>query len=500
MSNNNNDDEDTTNPLASRDAVTAETLGGGAAFQTIGANFGSTGLLVTGGLVAGTAATVWGVRTFAPGLAKRLGLRKPGTPRPAASRAARGLRAHANRANAARSNRHPGAAHRRAGNNERRRTRTPGGIAGGPNRKRSALANALSRDRRRNNSGTGPNKSRHPNKGRDRNGIRNTGRTGGRNTGRNTGRSTGRAGGRSGGRAGGRNGGRGRSWFSGNNTGRSRSGGRRPSGWTNAGRPNSRRRPRYRRTDFVCIRKPAPYRIRIPVPTIKVTTGKIHSLPQGARLKLAAAPRVKWKTVTRHRRVPPTVTYRIPTTARLLLPPPTPRVLPPPPPPPRPRPPRFGVRPTIRVDSVRVDRPYPTQKGVKLLSAQPEVAASGNDITVSNLVAPGIYFQQAIEALQGYVPPIPDRDGAAPAFRDALGDFAVLVAAVANAGRLLAEVGIERVWMEASVQDVLLNLPSQIAYGSAAAAEVQQALTQVHEEQFEAIESGDPRKAAWNVK
>ena len=156
----------------------------------------------------------------------------------------------------------------------------------------------------------------------------------------------------------------------------------------------------------------------------------------------------------------------------------------------------------IRVESVRVDRmnPYPTQSGsgVKLLSAQPEVAVSGNDITVSGLVAPGQYFQQAIESIQGYPVDIPDKGGAM-ALRDMLGDFAVLVNEVANLARRLYEDGVGKVWLEPAAAEVFAEMPGQIGVAAAAAAEVQATMSIVHEEQIRAIEEGDPRKEAWDI-
>lgn len=64
-----------------RDGVALETATGLAATQTIGANFGTTGIIVAAGVTAGAAGGGWALRQFAPGIASRIGLRKPGTPR-----------------------------------------------------------------------------------------------------------------------------------------------------------------------------------------------------------------------------------------------------------------------------------------------------------------------------------------------------------------------------------------------------------------------------------
>lgn len=69
-----------------KDGVALETATGIAGIQTVGANFGATGILVATGVTAGGAAGGWALRQFAPGIASRLGLRKPGTPRPPSGR------------------------------------------------------------------------------------------------------------------------------------------------------------------------------------------------------------------------------------------------------------------------------------------------------------------------------------------------------------------------------------------------------------------------------
>lgn len=66
-----------------RDGVALETATGIAGIQTVGANFGTTGIIVAAGVTAGAAGGGWALRQFAPGIASRIGLRKPGTPKPA---------------------------------------------------------------------------------------------------------------------------------------------------------------------------------------------------------------------------------------------------------------------------------------------------------------------------------------------------------------------------------------------------------------------------------
>ena len=69
-----------------KDGVALETATGIAGIQTVGANFGTTGIIVATGVTAGAAGGGWALRQFAPGIASRIGLRKPGAPRPPAGR------------------------------------------------------------------------------------------------------------------------------------------------------------------------------------------------------------------------------------------------------------------------------------------------------------------------------------------------------------------------------------------------------------------------------
>lgn len=135
------------------------------------------------------------------------------------------------------------------------------------------------------------------------------------------------------------------------------------------------------------------------------------------------------------------------------------------------------------------------------MSAQPQIGASGNDITVSGLIAPGQYFQQAIEAVREGVPDIPDTGGAMMLY-GMLGDFAVLVSEVANLARLMYESAVEsgKVWLEPAPREVFSELASQVAFAAAAAAEVQAEMTSAHEGQIRDIVEGTPGKAAWDIR
>src|SRR5699024_9667002 len=86
--------EDTEKPpkprrLTSNSALTLQTLTGLSSTQAIALHAGGTGLAITGGVAAGTAAAGYAVHKFSPGLAERLRLRKPTPHRKAQSNRAR---------------------------------------------------------------------------------------------------------------------------------------------------------------------------------------------------------------------------------------------------------------------------------------------------------------------------------------------------------------------------------------------------------------------------
>src|SRR5690625_3531442 len=150
----------------SRDGVALETAAGAATVQTVGANFGATGLLVGAGVTAGGVVGGWALKHAAPGIASRLGLHKPGTkrPRPAGGRSRNGSRMLGSRpgrnrtggllgraARATTGGRRPGSRGPRRGPNNTTRRRRPGTSRTPNNGLASRLRQHTQRTRNRNN-------------------------------------------------------------------------------------------------------------------------------------------------------------------------------------------------------------------------------------------------------------------------------------------------------------------------------------------------------------
>jgi hypothetical protein len=146
---------------------------------------------------------------------------------------------------------------------------------------------------------------------------------------------------------------------------------------------------------------------------------------------------------------------------------------------------------------VRLDQETRT-KGSKIM-ALPAVRMTGRTARRSGVVARGRYFQAALEALLSASVTLPEGKGAAMTFYDQLGDFAELVAALSNLGARLAGEGIEKIAFNPAAEDVLRELPGQLWVAVRAAAEVQAIISAVHAEDFQRIERGSARDAAWNV-